>query len=172
MATEHYRDTSPDAGRMSKAVEHLVAASCIISSRGLLNVSTSLVDDEGVDLVFHRRNSAATLAVQVKSRMSDTKIIDRDRFLAQVRSETFRSRLDLDLLFVVVDVREGRYTDAFLVPSPVFAGIVRPNGRGRMIFSASLKASSADRWSRYRLTPDRLPGKVLERLAELEATGR
>ena len=58
---------------MGKAVEYLVAAACILSTRGELNVSTSMVDDEGVDLVFHRRDNAATLAVQVKARMSDSK---------------------------------------------------------------------------------------------------
>ena len=58
---------------MGKAAEHLVAAFCILATRGALNVSTSLVNDEGVDLVFHRRNSTTTLAVQVKARMSDSK---------------------------------------------------------------------------------------------------
>lgn len=63
---------------MGKAAEHLVAAFCILTTRGELNVSTSLVDDEGVDLVFHRRNSTATLAVQVKARMSDSKRVQSD----------------------------------------------------------------------------------------------
>jgi hypothetical protein len=58
---------------MGKAAEYLVAAACILATRGELNVSTSLVDDEGVDLVFNRRDSPATLAVQVKARMSDGK---------------------------------------------------------------------------------------------------
>ena len=44
---------SPDAGRMGKAANYLVAAVCILAPRGRLNVSTSIVDDEGVDLVFH-----------------------------------------------------------------------------------------------------------------------
>lgn len=44
-----------DSARKGKAVEHLVAATCILTSGLKLNVSTSLVDDEGVDLVFHRR---------------------------------------------------------------------------------------------------------------------
>jgi hypothetical protein len=68
---------SADAGRMGKAAEHLVAAFCILATRGALNVSTSLVDDEGVDLVFHRRGSTATLAVQVKARMSDSKRLEQ-----------------------------------------------------------------------------------------------
>lgn len=52
---ESYLDKSPDAARIGKAVEYLVAASCILASGATLNVSTSMVDDEGVDLVFHRR---------------------------------------------------------------------------------------------------------------------
>ncbi|MFF3659105.1 hypothetical protein [Streptomyces olivochromogenes] len=67
---EDYREKSPAAARMGKAAECLVAASAILATGGELNVSTSLVDDEGVDLVFHRRGSSATLAVQVKARMS------------------------------------------------------------------------------------------------------
>src|SRR4051794_32955551 len=41
-----------DSGRLGKAVEHLVAATCILTSGLELNASTSFVDDEGVDLVF------------------------------------------------------------------------------------------------------------------------
>ena len=43
-----YLDESASAGRMGKAVEYLVAAACILSTRGELNVSTSMVDDEGL----------------------------------------------------------------------------------------------------------------------------
>ena len=79
-----------DAGRMGKAVEYLVAAGCILTTRGKLNVSTSLVDDEGVDLVFFARGSTATLAVQVKSQMSDGKTVrTKARFVTSVRESTF-----------------------------------------------------------------------------------
>jgi hypothetical protein len=63
-ADDDYRNKSPDASRMGKAVEYLVAASCILTTRGRLNMSTSLVDDEGVDLVFFARGSTTTLAVR------------------------------------------------------------------------------------------------------------
>ena len=42
-----YLDKSASAGRMGKAVEYLVAAACILSTRGELNVSTSMVDVDG-----------------------------------------------------------------------------------------------------------------------------
>lgn len=80
-----------DAARKGKTVEHLVAATCVLSSGLKLNVSTSLVDDEGVDLVFHRREQSTTLAVQVKSRTIAAKTIaNGSRFQANVGANTFR----------------------------------------------------------------------------------
>ena len=46
-----YLAKSPNTGRMRAAAEYLIAATCILATGGELNVSTSLVDDEGVDLV-------------------------------------------------------------------------------------------------------------------------
>ena len=74
---------------MGKAAELLVAATCILQSRARLNVSTSIIDDEGVDLVFHLREHTATLAVQVKARMSDGALVQKKRFQAQVREASF-----------------------------------------------------------------------------------
>jgi hypothetical protein len=85
---------------MGKAAEYLIAAACVLSTRGELNVSMSMVDDEGVDLVFHRRDGVATLAVQVKARMSDSQDVQNESMVASVRSQTFRKRADLDILFV------------------------------------------------------------------------
>lgn len=103
-----------------------MAASCILATRGDLNVSTSLVDDEGVDLVFHRRGSSTTLAVQVKARMSTSKRVQREGVVAFVRAQTFRPRDDRDVLFSAVDVDRGAVSTVRLVPSPTFADIVGP----------------------------------------------
>ena len=40
------------SARKGKAVEHLIAASCILASEGELNASTSLVDDEASTSYF------------------------------------------------------------------------------------------------------------------------
>jgi hypothetical protein len=70
-----------------------VAAACILTTRGRLNLSTSLVDDEGVDLVFFARGSTTTLAVEVKARMSDSKPLRiKAQFVASVREATFVPR--------------------------------------------------------------------------------
>ncbi|MBP2335541.1 hypothetical protein JOF41_001719 [Saccharothrix coeruleofusca] len=161
-------DRSPSAGRMGKAAEYLVAASCMLASRGELNVSTSLVDDEGVDLVFNRRDSSATLAVQVKARMSDSKRVRSETFVAFVRAQTFRPRPNLDMLFIAVDVDRGAIMTAWLVPSQVYAaGAGRPTSRDRYRFYASMKPDARDRWVDYRLAPSELAPRILARLAEL-----
>lgn len=167
-----YLDKSASAGRMGKAVEYLVAAACILSTRGELNVSTSMVDDEGVDLVFHRRDSSATLAVQVKARMSDSKRVQSGGFVAFVRSQTFRPRPDLDMLFVAVDIERGAVMKAWLVPSELFAKTLGgPNAAGRFRFVASMKDGSRDRWAARRLEAAELAPAVLARLTALEADG-
>jgi hypothetical protein len=156
------------SGRMGKAVEYLVASSCILASRGELNASTSLVDDEGVDLVFNRRGSTATLAVQVKARLSTSKRVQGETFVAHVRSQTFHPRPDLDLLFVAVEVTETRLMAAWLVSSEVYAaGAGEPSGQGRYRFYASMKPNARDKWVDYRLSPAELAPRILARLDEL-----
>jgi len=169
VAEDDYRDKSPAAGRVGKAIEYLVAASCILVTGGELNVSTSLVDDDGVDLVFHCRGGTATLAVQVKGRTSSSKQVASGGFVAFVRSQTFAPRADLDMLFVAVDVDKAAVMHAWLVPSLEYAETLgEPNRKGRYRFSASTKPDSADQWRSYRLTAAELPRRILTRLGELD----
>lgn len=157
-----------DSARMGKAVEHLVAATCILVSRLELNVSTSFVDDEGVDLVFHRRASSTTLDVQVKSRsMSAKTIANRQRFIANVGVSTFRERPDLHMLFVAVNAEDGTFDPVWLVPSIDLARIKKPGARGRYQFSASMKKTTRDQWSEYRSTRADLPARILDVLNAL-----
>jgi hypothetical protein len=171
MTSADYLDKSPAAGRMGKASEYLIAAACILSTRGELNVSTSMVDDEGVDLVFHRRDGVATLAVQVKARMSDAKDVQDDKMVAFVRSQTFRKRADLDILFVAVDIARGAVLKAWLIRSTEFGAVVEPDHRGRLRFVASMKQGTQDRWASHRLDADQLAPAILARLKVLEASG-
>lgn len=166
---DSFRDKAAAASRMGKAAEYLVAAVCMLTTRGELNVSTSLVDDEGVDLVFNRRGGSATLAVQVKARMSDGKLVAEGTVAGFVRSQTFSPRPDLDVLFVAIDVVQGRIMTAWLIPSGLFAKKAgNPTSRGRLRFSASLKPNAQDKWASYRLSPGELAARILGRLAELD----
>lgn len=130
-AYDAYLDKSASVGRMSKAVDFLIAATCILRSRGELNVSTSMVDDEGVDLAFPRRDSSTSLAMQVKARTSDSKGVRSGSFVTFVRSQTFRPCADLKMLFAAVDTTDGAVMKVWLVPSEDFAATLgEPNSRG------------------------------------------
>lgn len=161
-----YYAKSVSASRVGKAVEYLIAASCILATGAELNVSTALVDDEGVDLVFHRRGRSQTIAAQVKSRTTTTSGHLRGRFVAFVRHETFRPRPDLYLLFVLVDAADATYGPVWLVPSADFARIARHAGaKGRLRFSASTSETANDQWRFYRLTRTELPAQILDLLS-------
>ena len=158
---EGYLDKSPNAGRIGKAVEHLVAASCILASEAELNVSTSLVDDEGVDLVFHRRGGTSTLAVQVKSRGSDTSEVRRGRFAANVRSATFKVRPDLYMLFLVVDRPTAQLGPVWFIPSADFDELANTTGKGMRRIAANMGPAADDRWLPYRMSFESLPHRIL-----------
>jgi hypothetical protein len=154
-----------DSSRFGTAVELLIAATCVLTSGFRLNVSTSLVDDEGVDLVFHRRGAPATLAVQVKSRSINTTALgQRARFIANVRDATFSPRTDLYMLFVAVDEKAGVFEDLWLVPSTDFGDMTNPDPNGRRRFSASANPKSKDRWSGYRYQREELATQILSLL--------
>jgi hypothetical protein len=164
-----YQRKSVDAGRVGAAVEHLVAASCILATNGELNVMTSLVDDEGVALVFNRRGHPETLAVQVKSRSSDTSTMARGRFLATVRAQTFSPRSDLLMLFVVVDRPTAVLRTTWLVPSREFDELAITMGSGDRRMSASAKPGSKDKWTPYRMGFPELSPAILAALRNLRA---
>ena len=71
-------------------MELQVAAMVIMGTRGVLNASTAVVDDDGVDVTFFV--GERTIDVQVKSRTMDAKTSQRGTFMAGVRQATFRPR--------------------------------------------------------------------------------
>jgi hypothetical protein len=156
-----------DSARLGKAVEHLVAATCILTSGLRLNVSTSFVDDEGVDLVFARRGAPKTLAVQVKSRRAAGASMAKGTFRAQVGDSTFDPRDDLYVLYVVVDPEEGTYDRCWFVPSKVLHARSTVNQQGRRRFVASTNLASKDQWSEFRCSRTDLASHILAVLDSL-----
>jgi hypothetical protein len=148
-------------------VEHLVAASCILASGARLNVSTSLVDDEGVDVVFHRRGGVATIAAQIKSRTTTAKGVVRGHFSARVRVQTFRSRSDLYMLFAIVDAPTATVGPVWFVPSADFEQGAVKISRGLLAFNASTSEHTKDQWRRYRLDGVNVPARLAQRVLEL-----
>jgi len=165
-ASEDIPTSNYDSARKGTAVEHLIAATCMLASDFELNVSTSLVDDEGVDLVFHRRERSTTLAVQIKSRSwAANTMRSKQRFIAQVSRSTFRPRPDLFMLFVAIDPHFADYGPVWLIPSEVFLGSAKGS---KLRFSASAAPGSDDQWVRYRHERPELPRRLLEELGVLE----
>jgi hypothetical protein len=157
-----------DAARKGVAVEHLIAATCMLASNLESNVSTSLVDDEGVDLVFHRRARSTTFAVQITSRSwSGAGMRSHQRFIAQIRTSTFRPRHDLFVIFVAIDTTFADYGPVWLVPSQTLAPVGGAD-RGRLRFVASAAPDSGDRWVRFRHERSELPDRLLEELELLD----
>ena len=92
----------------------------------------SLVDDEGVDLVFHRRGGVATLAIQVKSRSTRASAVRRGRFQAVVRQQTFHPRRDLYLLFVAVDEDDASHAEGVVLDGRHRLEVARELGFARV----------------------------------------
>lgn len=154
--------------RRGIASESLVASMCVLGSDGELNVATSLVDDEGVDLVFYRSAGGPTLSVQVKSHFFDSPgKRDRRGANALLNPGTFRPRRDLYLLFLVVDQYAAQIQSAWLVPSEKFSD--SKTGKN-LRFQASPDPDSGSPWARYLvdpLTAGEIAGRIMMALARL-----
>lgn len=155
--------------RRGIASESLVASMCILGSDGELNVATSLVDDEGVDLVFYRSAGGPTLSVQVKSHFFDAPgKIERRSVNFLLNPRVFGARDDLYLLFLVVDQYAARIETAWFVPSEKF--IERKTGKN-LRFQASPDRGSGSPWEHYLVDPlgaRELAGHIMSVLAGLE----
>lgn len=161
------------SARKGKAAEHLIAATCILASGGELNASTSLVDDEGVDIVFHRRGRSRTLAVQVKSRFDEedgsVHLFKERRFIGDVRALTFQPRDSLYLLFVAVRSHEADFGPVWFVPSHEFAAKAQRVGPDKKTLRivASAKPDTHDQWRPFRLEKSELSAAILDALDHL-----
>jgi hypothetical protein len=133
-----------------------------------LNVATSLVDDEGVDLVFYRSAGGPTLSVQVKSHFFDSpEKIERKGMSTVLSRGTFRARNDLYLLFLMVDQYEARIQTAWLVPSVEFS---KSKTGVNLRFQASDRDSGSP-WADFQVVPPgsmELAAGIMSALAQIE----
>jgi hypothetical protein len=167
------RSIHMDSSRKGKAVEQLIGALCVLGSKGELNAWTSLVDDEGVDLVVQRRDRPETIALQVKARLTTAKgIAERQRFQSQVRKQTLRPRPDLFMLFVVANPETLDVGPIWLIPSSRFARLAPLSSKQKHKFVASAKDGTADKWSPFLVHKTDLPDKLLAALREVSRRQR
>lgn len=124
--------TDRDSARKGKAVEHLVAATCILVSGLELNVSTSFVDDEGVDLVF----DAALNSLERLARLGD-KLSRRYREAIETDDDSAARVAENELQRVLAEQDEARaqlraLTERLAAEDDVVASRCRTAGdRGR-----------------------------------------
>jgi hypothetical protein len=163
------------SARKGKAVEHLVAATCVLATGGELNALTALVDDEGVDIGFKRKNGTRVLDVQVKARFSDADgskaLHEEGRFSSDVRLETFKPREDLYMLYLAINGANAEVEYAWLVPSSVLAEegvVVTKQGKQHLRIVASAKPDTDDKWQPYRYGRAEFPQELLDVVAALE----
>ncbi|HXE98745.1 MAG TPA: hypothetical protein VN458_00195 [Solirubrobacterales bacterium] len=166
-------ESESTSARKGKATEHLIAASCILASNGQLNALTGLVDDEGVDVTFKRRDGFRTVDVQIKSRFlaSSKNLRKNGTFVADTREATFRPRDDLYMLFVVVEAKTATFGPVWLVPSTVLdqkAFRVTVKKKKLVRFQASSKKNSKDKWRAYRMSAEKLAPELLRIVKSLE----
>jgi hypothetical protein len=148
--------------RKGKVVETLIAAYLILGSDGAVNVSTPLVDDEGVDLVLNLSGEPKHLLLQVKSRFILTK---KHTFRANIRRASFKEREDLYLLFVFYDKEEdGLGRTMWLVPSREFKDKTKNQSEERRFIVFSSRFNSNDMWKNYRLDKTDLPDQIVTAL--------
>ena len=162
----------PESGRgvhgIGKAVELFVAAYCMLASSGELKVSTSFIDDEGVDLVFNRWGRSTTLAIQVKSRTTEAVTVKKNSFSADVKRSTFQPRLGFYVLFTVIDRPTARLGPMWLVPSTALES--RSPGKEKIRFQANVNPSGGGQWDQYFITQAELPSTILSILDKLTAS--
>ena len=149
------------SSQIGKSVEHLLAAYCIVTSNGEINVSLPVVDEEGIDLILNLKGKPERLLLQVKSR---TDLTANDSYRTQVREQTLHTRDDVYLLFVNIDTTTASFTNKmWLIPSKDFDRLsTRPNSTSsRRVFQTRF-ASTSDKWSYYKVDPKQLAQKLVD----------
>jgi hypothetical protein len=157
---------SLSASQTGKAVEHLLAAYCILTSDGQRNVSLPLVDEEGIDLILNLNGKRKRLLLQVKSRANLTV---NDTYRTQVREQTLHPRDDVYLLFVNIDCDTASFTNKmWLIPSKDLNrhSALPDSTSSRRVFQSRFDSPS-DKWARYRIEPKELATELMDILGQL-----
>jgi hypothetical protein len=140
-----------------KAIEHLIAVTCLLGSDGKLSISIPLLDDEGVDLLFTPKGGGKTIAVQVKSNFSSK----LGQFKSYIKKKNFQPRKDYYLLFVTYDTTNAKLAEkVWLIPSLDFKNkLSRQTNEDKYQFQSTF--SSDDMWKNYRVHTQELPKRIL-----------
>lgn len=140
----------------------LIGIACAQYSHGELNFATPFVDDQGVDLIFFKRGSSGkVILAQVKSRTTESQLLQKGIYRAQVRKANFVARDGYFFIFTTLD--KGGMTlkeTLWLVPSKEFQEKLKgQKSRERFVFQSGF--NSNDMWVEYRLSLKDLPNRII-----------
>ena len=153
------------SSQKGKAVEILLAATCIIGSDGELSVSVPIVDDEGVDLIFTPKGGGRSISVQIKSRFTLT---GKGHYRSHIRKKTLAPREDYYIIFAYYDQEKARLGETlWFIPTIDFVEKLKGQRKDRsnFIFQSSFDSPS-DMWKPYRRESRKLPEHILRILKE------
>jgi len=158
--------------RKGKAVEHLIAATCILASDGRLNVMTGMVDDEGVDLAFKATGGLRTVDIQVKARFLGSKRLSRGESYSPMSARPPSSRDRISTCSSPSSKGgpqpSGRFGWCQARSSKPKPPGVRPRAKGACASWLRSKEDSADKWTPYRMKREQLAPTILKVLSKLD----
>lgn len=129
-----------------KVTEQLVASALLIASNGRLAPFVPLADDHGIDLIVLDKVTRRSIAIQVKSAMTNA---SRGTVQFDVRKQTYSMAKGEYLLMVVFEPARMALAASWLIPMAVVP-TVSTGLAEKYALVPSLKATANDRCRPYR----------------------
>ena len=141
----------------------LVGVACAQGSGGEINFACPFVEDEGVDLIFFRKGGyGKAILAQVKSRILQSKLLQRGIFKFQVRRASVKPREGYYFIFITFDEsRKGLFNTLWFIPSLDFERKLAGQGNETLLVFHS-RFDSKDMWEQYRMGLDELPNRIAQ----------
>ena len=148
-------------------VEDRIKELVLLHGQGLLNVYKPVSDTEGIDLIVVKNGQFHPIFIQVKGRYG---LHQGRSLLLRVKKKTFTAHDSFYVVGAFFNPRTLELEDKIvLIPSKKVigdAGIVNSKGEWYNIV-ASLKETSNDKWSKYKIKKEELATKLIEKFEEM-----
>ena len=129
-----------------KVTEQLVASALLIASNGRLAPFVPLADDHGIDLIVLDKVTRRSIAIQVKSAMTNA---SRGTVQFDVRKQTYSMAKGEYLLMVVFEPARMALAASWLIPMAVVPTVSTEQAE-KYALVPSFKATANDRCRPYR----------------------
>lgn len=141
--------------------EGLVAMAMILHSGGRLAPYSPAADDHGIDLLVYDKQTARTVALQVKAWTSQPDKAGTIQF--DTRKATFQVWPNLFSVMVYVPFPSTVIEQVWLIPSEDIPTVAH-SYKSKYALTCSIKPESKDKASAYRCSPDVFIERILNRI--------